>query len=61
MNQTLNHLLGCSNSQLIHQPVSELFTAEAHLLYQGVLAFRLSAMGAIDEAHLNLRTQQGES
>jgi len=61
VNQTLNHWLGCSNSQLIHQPVSELFTAEAHLLYQGVLAFRLSAMGAIDEAHLNLRTQQGES
>lgn len=56
VNQTLSSWLGCSGSQLAHQPVSTLFTAEARLLYHGVLAFRLSAVGAIDEVHLCLRT-----
>ncbi|HBP41352.1 MAG: diguanylate cyclase [Vreelandella alkaliphila] len=60
VNQTLCHWLGYAENQLVHQPVSTLFTTEARLLYQGVLSFRLSDVGAVDEIHLNLRTESGE-
>lgn len=59
-NQTLSSWLGCSEKELIQQPVSTLFTTEAHLFYQGVLAFRLSEAGAADEFHLNLRLGNGD-
>lgn len=61
VNQTLSGWLGCPEHQLIGQSASQLFTAEARLLYQGVLAFRLSDMGAVDEVHLSLRQENGNS
>lgn len=61
INQTLVDLLGCSRKRLIHQPASVLFTTESHLLYQGVLAFRLSAIGVVDEVHLHLQGTNGNA
>lgn len=60
-NQTLSKWLGYPDNQLTHQPLSTLLTTESRLLYQGVLAFKLSAVGSADECHLNLRQKHGNS
>lgn len=60
-NRTLSDWLSRPVNQLINQPVSELFTVEARMFYQGALAFRLTDVGAVDEAHLSLRLENGEA
>ncbi|HAA46086.1 MAG: PAS/PAC sensor-containing diguanylate cyclase [Halomonas sp. 54_146] len=61
VNQTLSDWLGRPVEQLINRPVSELFTVEARMLYQGALAFQLIDVGAVDEVHLSLRLENGEA
>lgn len=60
-NRTLSDWLNRPVNQLINQPISELFTVEARMFYQGALAFRLTDVGAVDEAHLSLRLENGEA
>lgn len=58
VNQTFYAWTGYTEKQLLNQPVSKIFTAESWLMYQGVLAFRLSSLGHVDEVHLNLLKEQ---
>lgn len=60
-NYTLRDWLSCSTSQLINQPASDLFTVESRMLYLGVLAYRLTDVGAVDEVHLNLRLENDDA
>ncbi|MDP3534731.1 MAG: diguanylate cyclase [Halomonas sp.] len=59
VNDTLRDWIGRTEKQMLNRPASELFTAEARLLYQGVLVFRLSDVGAVDEVHLSLHVENG--
>ncbi|SDM98345.1 GGDEF domain-containing protein [Vreelandella arcis] len=54
VNHTLSDWLSQPASQLINQLASSLFTVESRMLYQGVMAFRLTDVGAVDEVHLCL-------
>lgn len=60
-NHTLCDWLSCSTHQLINQTASDLFTVESRMLYLGVLAYRLSDVGVVDEVHLHLRLKNDDT
>lgn len=55
VNHTLSDWLGCPANQLVKRLASELFTVESRMLYQGVLAYRVADVGAVNEVHLSLK------
>lgn len=61
VNRTFSDWLSRPASQLLNQPISDLFTVEARMVYQGVLAFRLADVGVVDEVHLSLRLENGDA
>lgn len=61
VNHTLSDWLDYPVHELVNRLASELFTAESRMLYQGVVAFRLADVGAVNEVHLSLSLANGET
>lgn len=58
-NRTLSEWMGQSLQRLANRQASELFTAEARVIYLGLLAYRVAECCKVDEIHLSLHRADG--
>lgn len=61
VNHTLSNWVHYPAHEFVNRLASELFTAESRMLYQGVVAYRLADVGAVNEVHLSLSLANGDT